>query len=114
MSLGCPIIAVVPKLELTQARTQGGGSYKPPHWPALCMYHTIKCHMTADTAQPRKHSLFARPFPRERAGSGDETRRIVLCAHKNISASYFEIIFKPIQKILHQQLLCSLRVKIAW
>ena len=27
-----------------------------------------------DSAQPRKHSIVTRPFPRERVGSGDKTR----------------------------------------
>ena len=39
---------------------------------AICM--PCGCHMTADTAQPRKHSNVTRPFPILWVWSGDKTR----------------------------------------
>ena len=40
------------------------------------MQITRDCHMTADLAQPRKHSNVTRPSPCLRAGSGHKTSLI--------------------------------------
>ena len=46
---------------------------KQPQKTGNCDLIGLHENKTADTAQPRKHSIVTRPFPYERMGSGDKT-----------------------------------------